>query len=154
MLADSSEQAHTAGRCQEKGLPQATQAIRPNYILGGAYQLCRYLCRGFLAQFLPPVYQWLNLCGSGNSFSSDWSTFRQDRAKDTRIGRYGYDISGFSGQTKVILAALKKYGMILADNGSLWYISGRRTPDGTTMYFMNSGVLQALSSKSLTSRRS
>jgi hypothetical protein len=33
-------------------------------------------------------------------------------------------ISGFSPQAQVVLAALKKYGMILADNGSNWYISG------------------------------
>ena len=30
----------------------------------------------------------------------------------------------FSPEAKVILRALKKYGMILADNGSSWYISG------------------------------
>jgi hypothetical protein len=30
----------------------------------------------------------------------------------------------FSPDAKVILRALKKYGMILADNGSAWYISG------------------------------
>ncbi len=36
----------------------------------------------------------------------------------------GFDISGFSTQTQVILTALKRYGMILADNGSSWYISG------------------------------
>ncbi len=35
-----------------------------------------------------------------------------------------YDISGFSGASRVILEALKTYGMILADNGSNWYISG------------------------------
>ncbi|MFZ2447997.1 MAG: hypothetical protein WAW37_16695 [Syntrophobacteraceae bacterium] len=35
-----------------------------------------------------------------------------------------FDISGFSPQVRVILSALKKYGMILADNGSAWYISG------------------------------
>ncbi|MEZ4668109.1 MAG: hypothetical protein R3E39_09345 [Anaerolineae bacterium] len=35
-----------------------------------------------------------------------------------------YDISGFSGQSRVILEALKKYGMIVADNGSSWFISG------------------------------
>lgn len=34
------------------------------------------------------------------------------------------DISGFSAQAKVILQALKTYGMILADNGSRWFISG------------------------------
>jgi hypothetical protein len=35
-----------------------------------------------------------------------------------------YDISGFSAVNQVILRALKKYGMILADNGSDWYLSG------------------------------
>jgi uncharacterized protein (TIGR03437 family) len=34
------------------------------------------------------------------------------------------DISGFAAPVQVILRALKKYGMILADNGSSWYISG------------------------------
>lgn len=38
------------------------------------------------------------------------------------------DISGFSPQVQVILRALKKYGMILADNGSSWYISGAPDP--------------------------
>jgi hypothetical protein len=36
----------------------------------------------------------------------------------------GFDISGFSPHIQVILKALKKYGMFLADNGSNWYISG------------------------------
>jgi chitodextrinase len=35
-----------------------------------------------------------------------------------------FDISQFSPQVQVILQALKKYGMILADNGSSWFISG------------------------------
>jgi hypothetical protein len=36
----------------------------------------------------------------------------------------GFDLSGFSPETQVILSAIKKYGMILADNGGAWYISG------------------------------
>jgi hypothetical protein len=39
-----------------------------------------------------------------------------------------FDISHFSAQTRVILQALKTYGMILADNGSPWYISGAYSP--------------------------
>jgi hypothetical protein len=35
-----------------------------------------------------------------------------------------YDLSGFHGQSLVILTALKKYGAFLADNGSDWYITG------------------------------
>jgi hypothetical protein len=38
--------------------------------------------------------------------------------------RADYDVSGFTGDSLVILTALKKYGMIVADNGSAWYISG------------------------------
>lgn len=36
----------------------------------------------------------------------------------------GFDIAGFSPAVQVILRGLKKYGMILADNGSSWYIGG------------------------------
>lgn len=35
-----------------------------------------------------------------------------------------YDISRFSPAMQVILKALKKYGMILADNGGNWFVSG------------------------------
>ena len=38
--------------------------------------------------------------------------------------RANYDISGFSAANQVILRALKKYGMMIADNGSAWFISG------------------------------
>jgi hypothetical protein len=36
----------------------------------------------------------------------------------------GVDISGYGPQSRVILTALKRYGMILADNGSGYYLSG------------------------------
>jgi len=38
-----------------------------------------------------------------------------------------FNTSGYSPQARVILDALKKYGMILADNGAPWYITG--SPD-------------------------
>jgi hypothetical protein len=34
------------------------------------------------------------------------------------------DIASFPKQTRVVLTALRRYGMLLADNGSPWYISG------------------------------
>jgi hypothetical protein len=37
-----------------------------------------------------------------------------------------YDISWMNGQARVVADALKKYGMIVADNGSSWFISGAR----------------------------
>jgi len=36
----------------------------------------------------------------------------------------GYDISGFPAPARVILQALKTYGMIVADNGSNFFLSG------------------------------
>ncbi|MFB3881639.1 MAG: hypothetical protein ACE149_10265 [Armatimonadota bacterium] len=39
-----------------------------------------------------------------------------------------YDISGFPPQAKVILQALKTYGMIVADNGGDWFVSGAPDP--------------------------
>jgi hypothetical protein len=36
----------------------------------------------------------------------------------------GYNINGFTGQSRVVLNALKRYGMMVADNGSNWFISG------------------------------
>ncbi len=35
-----------------------------------------------------------------------------------------YDISGFPAPMQVILTAMRQYGIILADNGSNWYVSG------------------------------
>jgi hypothetical protein len=34
------------------------------------------------------------------------------------------DISRFGPQSRVLLRALQVYGMILADNGSPWYVTG------------------------------
>jgi hypothetical protein len=38
--------------------------------------------------------------------------------------RADFDASGFSPPVQVILQALKEYGMMLADNGSSWFLSG------------------------------
>ncbi len=51
-----------------------------------------------------------------------------------------FDISGFSAANQVILTAMKKYGMILADNGSAIYVSGM--PDSN----WNNNDLSALKS--------
>jgi hypothetical protein len=40
----------------------------------------------------------------------------------------GYDTSRFPPPVQTILAGLKKYGMILADNGSDWFITGAPDP--------------------------
>ena len=40
----------------------------------------------------------------------------------------GYSLAGYRGESLVILRALKRYGVIVADNGSSWYITGAPDP--------------------------
>jgi hypothetical protein len=39
-----------------------------------------------------------------------------------------YSLAGFNGESLVILEALKRYGLIVADNGSPWFITGAPNP--------------------------
>jgi len=39
-----------------------------------------------------------------------------------------FSLSGYHGQALVVLRALKRYGLIVADNGSSWYITGAPSP--------------------------
>jgi hypothetical protein len=39
-----------------------------------------------------------------------------------------FPLTGFHGQALVVLRALKRYGLIVADNGSPWYITGAPDP--------------------------
>lgn len=55
--------------------------------------------------------------------SSNTSTSAPPMGLRVRL-KAGVDISGYPTQARVVLAALQRYGMILADNGSAWYISG------------------------------
>jgi hypothetical protein len=40
--------------------------------------------------------------------------------------RADFDLSGYSSKARVILRAMQRYGMIVADNGSDWYFQGTR----------------------------
>jgi hypothetical protein len=39
-----------------------------------------------------------------------------------------YSLAGFDGESLVVLEALKRYGLIVADNGSPWFITGAPNP--------------------------
>jgi len=78
----------------------------------------RHALRFTLAQsraaFVPPASHWA--ANSTNASAAPMGMRLRLKAS--------YDISGFSASNQVILTALKKYGMIMADNGSSMYISG------------------------------
>jgi hypothetical protein len=67
------------------------------------------------------IYPARHDAGAGNNFSVPPMGLR------VRL-KASVDISGFPPDDRVILTALKTYGMILADNGSPWYISGASDP--------------------------
>lgn len=58
--------------------------------------------------------------------SSDRSTKLLPMGARVRLKK-SFALSGFHGQARVILQAMKTYGLILADNGANWFVSG--TPD-------------------------
>ncbi len=55
--------------------------------------------------------------------SSDRSTSLLPMGARLRLKK-SFRLSGYHGQARVILQAMKTYGLILADNGSNWFISG------------------------------
>jgi hypothetical protein len=60
-------------------------------------------------------------------YGTSTSTTRIPYGAKLRL-KASYDISSFQGEARVILTALKKYGMIVADQGSSWYITGDGDP--------------------------
>jgi hypothetical protein len=59
--------------------------------------------------------------------SSDTSSTRPPMGMRVRL-KAGFDISGYPSSARIVLQALKTYGMILADNGGNWFISGAPDP--------------------------
>lgn len=60
----------------------------------------------------------------GRHFASDLTGLEYPPMGQRFRLRADYDISGFSPHAQVIAQAMKTYGLILADNGSPWYVSG------------------------------
>jgi hypothetical protein len=55
----------------------------------------------------------------------------------------GFDISGFSTANQVILTAMKRYGMILADNGGYFYFQGVPDPRWNDDDLINLDAIQS-----------
>jgi len=74
----------------------------------------RFTLQSSRAAFVPPASHWA--ANSSNASAAPMGARLRLKA--------GFDISSFSAANQVILTALKKYGMIMADNGSSMYVSG------------------------------
>ena len=96
------------------GLPIFPGLVRYDEVAAGQIQhAMRFTLPQSKAAMTPPASHW-----AGNSSSSPVPMGMRLRLKAS------YNVSSFPASVQVILNALKKYGMIMADNGSAMYISG------------------------------
>ena len=97
------------------GLPIFPGLVRYDEVAAGKIQhAIRFTLPQSQAAMVPPASHWA--ATSSNPIAPPMGMKLRLKAD--------YDISGFSTNVQVILTALKKYGMIMADNGSAMYLSG------------------------------
>src|SRR5208337_1119784 len=100
------------------GLPIFPGLVRYDEVAAGAINhAIRFTLQNSSAGFTPPASHWAATTSNVNALPM---------GARLRL-KASFDISSFSATNQVILNAMKKYGLILADNGSSMYISG--TPD-------------------------
>ena len=97
------------------GLPIFPGLVRYDEVAAGAINhAIRFTVPSTRRAFVAPASHWASSITDPNA-----------PPMGTRLRlKASFDISGFSPTNQVILTALKKYGMILADNGSAIFITG------------------------------
>jgi hypothetical protein len=114
LLADE-QRPWTWTSADAAGLPIFPGLARYDEVASGQIRhALRFTLAESQAAFVPPASHWA--ANSTNASAAPMGMRLRLKAS--------YDISGFSANNQVILTALKKYGMIMADNGSSMYISG------------------------------
>ena len=97
------------------GLPIFPGLARYDEVAAGAItHALRFTCPVTRAAYVPPARHW-----SGNQTAATLPPM----GMRVRL-KAGVDISAFPADVQVILTALKRYGMMLADVGSPFYVSG------------------------------
>ncbi len=106
--------ADAAGLPIFPGLVRYDEAVE----LGRIAHALRFTCPVTREAYVPPARHW----ASNHTDATLPPMGMRVRLKST------VDISGFPPEVRVILAALRTYGMLLADNGSAFYLSGAPDP--------------------------
>jgi hypothetical protein len=97
------------------GLPIFPGLARYDEVAAGAItHALRFTCPVTRKAYVPPARHWA---------SSQTSARLPPMGMRVRL-KAGVDISGFPADVQVILTALKRYGMLLADNGGAFFLSG------------------------------
>ena len=114
-LTADEQRPYTWTSADAAGLPIFPGLIRYDEVAAGQINhAIRFTLQSSRAAFIPPASHWA--ANSTNALAAPMGMRLRLKAS--------FDISGFSAANQVILTALKKYGMIMADNGSSMYISG------------------------------
>jgi len=114
-LLGNEQRPYTWTSADAAGLPIFPGLVRYDEAVAGTIQHAfRFTLPRTRAAFTPPASH----AAATTSDSSAPPMGMRIRLKSS------YDISGFSAQMQVILTAMKKYGLILADNGSALYVTG------------------------------
>jgi len=114
-LTADEQRPYTWTSADAAGLPIFPGLVRYDEVAAGQINhAIRFTLQSSRAAFIPPASHWA--ANSTNSLAAPMGMRMRLKAS--------FDISGFSAANQVILSALKKYGMIMADNGSSMYISG------------------------------
>jgi len=114
-LSADEQRPYTWTSADAAGLPIFAGLVRYDEVQAGKIQhALRFTLQQSQAAFVPPASHWA--ANSSNPLAAPMGM--RLRLKP------GVDISPFSTNVQVILTALKKYGMIMADNGSSMFISG------------------------------
>jgi hypothetical protein len=114
LLADE-QRPWTWTSADAAGLPIFPGLVRYDEVAAGQIpHAVRFTLQNSQAAMVPPASHWA--ANSSNALAAPMGMRLRLKAN--------YDISHFSRNIQVILTAFKKYGMIMADNGSSMYISG------------------------------
>ena len=114
-LLNDEQRPYTWTSADAAGLSVFAGLARYDEVASGAIQhALRFTLQNSENAFTPPASHW-----AGNSTN----VFAPPMGMRMRL-QASFDISSYPPQAQTVLAALKKYGMIMADNGSSMYISG------------------------------
>jgi len=114
-LLSDEQRPYTWTSADAAGLPIFVGLVRYDEVATGAINhAIRFTLPNTSAGFTPPASHWA--ATSTNQYAPPMGTRLRLKAS--------FDVSGYSATNQVILTAMKKYGLILADNGSAMYISG------------------------------
>jgi hypothetical protein len=114
-LTANEQRPYTWTSADAAGLPIFPGLARYDEVAAGAINhALRFTLQNSIAAFTPPASHWAATSSNANA---------APMGMRLRL-KAGFDLSSYSATNQVLLTAMKKYGLIMADNGSNMYISG------------------------------